>query len=293
MTNGIRHPKFQRRTQTEYIMTTTEPVRHAILHVGQIANYLAFDKALRNGRRVSDLPGLPIGYIEFAHVFNTGATSKDHRRISTVSFDDGETYVVKSKSPVSTQDFAITSVQCGIPEPREDESELLVLKEYAKDLARQKKRREDAYQNRKNKQQSLFDNDAKRGSSTSKHHNDSFKRNNDSFKRNKKRPRYFEDQRDESDPSSNPHDQHIIEIYDDRDSGSLPEFIEGQSNDQTDVVPLPADVEIPSQQASPYTPADIQIPSETTANEPDPSVQELQEQDGGNLPQTEEMQMQE
>lgn len=79
MTNGIRHPKFQRRTQTEYIMTTTEPVRHAILHVGQIANYLAFDKALRNGRRVSDLPGLPIGYIEFAHVFNTGATSKDHR----------------------------------------------------------------------------------------------------------------------------------------------------------------------------------------------------------------------
>jgi hypothetical protein len=66
MVKDIRHLSFRRIGRTEYSMVATPGIYNVTLHTGQIEHFLAFDKALREGRTMIDLPGIPMGYEEFA-----------------------------------------------------------------------------------------------------------------------------------------------------------------------------------------------------------------------------------
>ena len=73
MLDSIQHPNFRRIGRTEYSVTNPNSMYADIIHVGQIAKYLAFDKSLRDRRCLTNAPGIPLGYSHFATVFNDGA----------------------------------------------------------------------------------------------------------------------------------------------------------------------------------------------------------------------------
>ena len=80
MLDGIRHPQFLRLTKTEYVVNNPEAWRHDIVHVGQISTYLTFDKLLRGNRTITNSTDIPIGYMDFAIIFNTGKHPHDKQR---------------------------------------------------------------------------------------------------------------------------------------------------------------------------------------------------------------------
>ena len=71
MLDGINHPNFHRASRTEYTMSSPGALFLEIIHVGQIAKYIAYDKSLRDGCIPNSLPGIPIGYLQFANISTT------------------------------------------------------------------------------------------------------------------------------------------------------------------------------------------------------------------------------
>src|SRR5271169_115610 len=69
---GIRHPNFDRVSDTQYLVKGLGPLKsRALIHVGQVHTYLLFDKYLRdhNGDP-SGFMGVPFGYTAFADLYN-------------------------------------------------------------------------------------------------------------------------------------------------------------------------------------------------------------------------------
>ena len=79
MVKGIRNFCFECINNTDYASTVRGSQNPAIAHVGQITKYLAFDKALQEGRALTSL-SIPLGYQNFATTFNTGTPDHDTRR---------------------------------------------------------------------------------------------------------------------------------------------------------------------------------------------------------------------
>jgi hypothetical protein len=71
MLNSIQHPRFLRISKHQYAINNPDSTHRWYVHVGQIMNYMAFDKFLREGKNLSDFPGIPLGYVDFAVAFNT------------------------------------------------------------------------------------------------------------------------------------------------------------------------------------------------------------------------------
>ena len=71
-------------------------------------NYMAFDKFIREGRNLSDFPGIPLGYADFAIAFNTGTAAHDKRRLSTYTHTSTGDHISKSTTPVVLEDFHIS-----------------------------------------------------------------------------------------------------------------------------------------------------------------------------------------
>jgi len=111
---GIQHPRFLRLSKTEYAIDNPG-AQHWYVHVGQIKNYLAFDKTIREGNNISNFPGIPLGYIDFAITFNTGTLPNDRRRVSTYLPSSTGDHVIASDYPIYLEDFHITPEQCGLP----------------------------------------------------------------------------------------------------------------------------------------------------------------------------------
>jgi hypothetical protein len=152
---SIDHPAFHRHSATVYGMETA--TEHLAIHVGQIARFLMFDRILRSGQVQGR--DMPLGYAEFATTFNERTLSTDYRRISTITYDEnGSSQIQKSTNPVPVTDFFITPEQTGIPNlaKRRNEDQFSVIEEYAKTMARQSKRRDQAIQDRRDKQSSFF-----------------------------------------------------------------------------------------------------------------------------------------
>jgi hypothetical protein len=157
MLKGINHPRFARTSKTEYTITgnNSDHDHHSVIHVGQIKNYLTFDKLLREELRVPKSAGIPLGYADFANAFNNGAHPRDRRRLSR--YTSGQ--VFPSNAPVFIQDFHITPDQCGLGSaPVEKDPQALVNEAYATSQAVKNQRQQQAYQDRKDKQLSLFTN---------------------------------------------------------------------------------------------------------------------------------------
>ena len=144
MLEGIRHPSFQRVSPTRYTLGSDHDYRY-IIHVGQIVEFLDFDQTLRNGRKVMKSSEIPLGYEQFADLFNDGAHPKDKRRFSTltyVSTRNGPPIIEKSTHPVTAHCFRITTSQCGLetsnPFGVSDEQALLILGQFASSSAEEK-----------------------------------------------------------------------------------------------------------------------------------------------------------
>jgi hypothetical protein len=160
MLPGIHHPRLFRLTKTDYAVDNPAFIHREVIHVGQVAKHLAFDKALRDGRQPSNVSGgVPVGYQEFAELFNAGVFPNDKRRLSTFYSTPTGEHVVKSTNPVSLRDFHITPEQCGLVTPRSTTltaDQASVFEEYATVMASQSKRRRESYQTREDKRRTLF-----------------------------------------------------------------------------------------------------------------------------------------
>ena len=142
MVNGIRHPYFRRISKTEYLINDPTNLYHGVMHVGQIFKYLAFDKSLRDGRLPATLPGMPLGYLNFANSFNNGVLSNDTRWLSVISYHNNQEQVTPSSHPVSLRDFAITMEKYGLSitcsNEATNERSALIAAEYAAVMTEQR-----------------------------------------------------------------------------------------------------------------------------------------------------------
>lgn len=166
---GIDHPRFLRINQTQYVINNPDSPYKWYVHNGQIMNYLAFDKYIRENKNLSNFPGVPLGYIDFTAAFNTGTLPQDPRRLSTyLPSANGELHLTKSDHPVLLEDFHITPEQCGLAAPRRNgltEAQSFIFEDYATSQAYKNRRRRDLYQAREEKRNALF---GKYGSSKNK-----------------------------------------------------------------------------------------------------------------------------
>ena len=144
MLEGIRHPSFRRVSPTRYTLGSVHNYRY-IIHVGQIVEFLDFDQTLRNGRKVMKSSEIPLGYEQFADLFNDGAHPKDKRRFSTLTYlssKNGPPIIEKSQHPVTAHCFRITTAQCGLetsnPFGVSDEQALLILGQFVSSSAEEK-----------------------------------------------------------------------------------------------------------------------------------------------------------
>ena len=115
---GINHPSFTRISPTHYTIRDPKDILDSTIHVSQIADYLRFDEQLR-AKGLAKLQSIPLGFDEFAHLWNTGARETDPRRISRVYVPESwdEYYVDQTESPVHVRNFFITAEQVGLAPP--------------------------------------------------------------------------------------------------------------------------------------------------------------------------------
>lgn len=252
MLDGIQHPNFRRIGRTEYSVTNPNSMYADIIHVGQIAKYLAFDKSLRDGRRLTNTPGIPFGYSHFATIFNDGARyfTRDRRRLSTFISDDAGDHIIKSDIPVTLKDFRITPEQCGIvPPPRFatlTEGQTFVFQEYATRMATESVKKREAIQQRQEKRE-----------------------NPDGASSNKKRkrnqgPRYYEDPSlvvdDDDDNASTTY--HSLSNYDNSNRTS-PYDPSAHASSSSSVLDVDAHIYSPSSQTGELYTIDPPLPSRT------------------------------
>ena len=100
---GINHPSFTRISPTHYTIRDPKDILDSTIHVSQIADYLRFDEQLR-AKGLAKLQSIPLGFDEFAHLWNTGARETDPRRIRVP-----ESIMLIKRNPPSM--FAISSSQ--------------------------------------------------------------------------------------------------------------------------------------------------------------------------------------
>jgi hypothetical protein len=152
MPEGINHPCFNRINDTEYAVLRQDHSNNtyrAVLHVGQVAKYLDFDRRLREGRKIYPKTERPFGYEEFALIFNSGVSSNDKRRLSTFTrTESGPFLIAKSERPVTLRNFKIRPEQCGLGTLEVSPAQTAVMTEMAISAAADKKRRREAYEER-------------------------------------------------------------------------------------------------------------------------------------------------
>ena len=106
------HPWLFCISDTLYFIT--QPGERTSLHVGQISNFLDFDRTLRAGLVITPTTNVPLGYNDFAMAFNSGRNLNDRREMSLiVTAADGTHHISRSRHPVNQHDLAITPEQCG------------------------------------------------------------------------------------------------------------------------------------------------------------------------------------
>ena len=120
---SIDHPRFTRISATHYLLRNVDGYLNYTIHVGQVADFVNFNQTLREPVELSQLRSMPLGYLEFAHLWNSGVHPGDPRRLSIISKPEDDTpNIIVSKEPISLSDFVITQQQVGLsgPEPHPD-----------------------------------------------------------------------------------------------------------------------------------------------------------------------------
>lgn len=159
---SVNHPLFVRLSPTTYLMKDPCYPVHSTIHVGQLAEYMQFDKQLRAHGNSAGFHSIPIGFTDFCNTWNDGVASGDPRRISIVYIDDDSqnNRVTPSRHPVSLQEFYITPAQAGVATENTDEQSSVLQAEIAQEfaaimVAKQKKERK-FYEERREKRIQAF-----------------------------------------------------------------------------------------------------------------------------------------
>jgi hypothetical protein len=118
---GVDHPRFVRISTTHYLIRDVTGITNSTVHVGQVADFLNFEKNLRELGGIDQLKSMPMGYLDFADLWNAGVYEGDPRRLSNYTFvdnaqDPGPILSI-STSPVDIDDFFITQHQVGLRVP--------------------------------------------------------------------------------------------------------------------------------------------------------------------------------
>ena len=113
---SIDHPRFSRISPTHYLLRNVEGYLNHTIHAGQIADFINFDQSLREPGELSSFRSMPLGYLEFAELWNSGVHQGDPRRFSTIYFPEGaeEPLLTIAPDPVALADFVITPQQVGL-----------------------------------------------------------------------------------------------------------------------------------------------------------------------------------
>ena len=114
---GVDHPRFTRIAPTHYLLRNSSNFFNLTVHVGQIADFLNFEKSIRTQGGLVDLKSMPLGYLDFAELWNSRTYEGDPRRLSYYSYSENaeEPTTHISPVPVALESFYITQQQVGLP----------------------------------------------------------------------------------------------------------------------------------------------------------------------------------
>jgi hypothetical protein len=113
---GVNHPNFTHITPTVYLLRYADYPIGTTFHVAQVAEYIQFDKEIREFHESFRVTSYPAGYLEFTKAWNEGAASNDPRHFSLlyIADDAKDNDAYPSDNPVSLSDFHITAAQAGL-----------------------------------------------------------------------------------------------------------------------------------------------------------------------------------
>ena len=113
------HPYFSHISDTHYQITEPGSRVTTTVHIGQITDYVNFDEDVRTHGGMTRIQSMPLGYPEFANLWNMGTRRGDHRRFSHVYMPEGtaEYQVQLFRQLVNISEFTITETQIGMAPP--------------------------------------------------------------------------------------------------------------------------------------------------------------------------------
>ena len=119
---GVKHPLFKHVSATHYLIREPDSSLNSTIHIGQITDYLKFDKQLQLYGGMSLLQSMPLGFPSFANLWDTGA--RDGKQISRVYIPDysDEYHVDICTNHINLDDFHITAKQVSLAPPHYESS---------------------------------------------------------------------------------------------------------------------------------------------------------------------------
>ena len=110
-----------------------------IIHIGQIYQYIAFDKFIRDhAGKVSGYAGVPLDFADFTNLYNSFPAAPGQSSLyvpGTTPID--KPVIVPSMCPVTLRHFHITPQQCGLGETRISvHAQKMILERFAVEQAR-------------------------------------------------------------------------------------------------------------------------------------------------------------
>ncbi len=115
----VNHPSFTRISPTHYLIRNVNNYVDVTVHVGQVADYLNYEQQFRAQKNLTDFKSMPLGFLEFAGLWNDGIPAGDSRQLSHFWYPDESTVptIVISTTPVNSDDFFIAPEQVGLGSP--------------------------------------------------------------------------------------------------------------------------------------------------------------------------------
>jgi hypothetical protein len=101
------------------LVRSTHGLIDVTLHVGQVADYLNYEQQLRVQKNITDFQSMPMGFLEFAGLWNDGIPAGDQHQLSYFWYPDDTAVptMVISSTPVNPDDFFIAPEQVGLGTP--------------------------------------------------------------------------------------------------------------------------------------------------------------------------------
>ena len=156
---GVWHPNFEHVSKTHYLVTNFGNQNQcAIIHVGQIYQYIAFDNYIcTNENNLRGYAGVSVRFCDFVLLYNSVASAPSKFSLYIPGTNGDNDMVAASFYPVTLQHFHITPQQCGLCNSRlSSHAQKLIIEQFAVDQARKSRIREEKFIDQKTKRQSLF-----------------------------------------------------------------------------------------------------------------------------------------